>query len=367
VRVAEKGWSLPVFRLNRAFGIGRGAKAFLSLQGGLTRGVVPDPRHHEEQAERLKKIVTRQRNALQRKDRRIEEQAANLEVLREQKRRESNMTDKIKQQRLEIFRLNNELDAKNELVENAKDVPPDARVSDKLRIGMLPDFVIVGTQKGGTSLLYRLLIRHPLVEPAATKELHFFDNNFAEGPSWYERHFPQSKRIDDRMTISGEATPSYLFDPLVPERMAKTVPDARLIALLRNPIERAYSQYQMQLRRGYEARSFEEAIQQEMEGKRGADYLARGRYAEQLERFAYFAHRDHLLVMKTEDFFSRRWDIFGRVLEFLELPPLEPFDMPPSNKSTYPPMDPGTRNRLEAYFKPYNQKLYEHLGVDFGW
>ena len=359
---------MPVFRLNRAFGVGLGAKAFLSLQGGLTRGVVPDPRHHEEQADRLRKVVARQRNALQRKDRRIEEQAANLEVLREQSRRESNMADKIKQQRLEIFRLKNELDATGESVENAGDVPPDARVSDKRRIGMLPYFIIVGTQKGGTSLLYRLLVRHPLVEPAATKELHFFDNNFSEGLSWYKRYFPQSKRIEDRKTVSGEATPSYLFDPLVPERMAKTVPDARLIALLRNPVERAYSQYQMQLRRGYEARSFGEAIQQEMAGKRGrAEYLARGRYAEQLERFEHFAHRDRLLVMKTEDFFSRRWDIFGRALEFLGLPPLEPFDVPPSNKSTYLPMDPDTRNRLEAYFEPYNQKLYEHLGVDFGW
>jgi hypothetical protein len=361
------GRDLPDFKLNRTFGVGRGAKAFLSLQGGLTRGVVPDPRHHEEQAERLKKIVARQKNALQRKDRRIEEQAANLEVLREQKRRESNMTDKIKQQRLEIFRLNNELDTKNELVENTKDVPPDARVSDKLRIGMLPNFVIIGTQKGGTSLLYRLLIRHPLVEPAATKELHFFDNNFAEGQSWYERYFPQSKRIDDRKTVSGEATPSYLFDPLVPERMAKTVPDARLIALLRNPVDRAYSQYQMRVRRGHEDRSFEEAIRQETAGESRADYLARGRYAEQLERFAFFADRNNLLVMKAENFFSHRWDVFDRTLEFLELPPLAPFDVPPSTKSTYPPMDPDTRNRLEAYFEPYNQKLYEHLGVDFGW
>ena len=358
---------MPVFGLNRAFGLGRGAKAFLNLQGGLTRGVVPDPKQHEEQAERLRKVVARQRNALQRKDRRIEEQAANLEVLREQRQRESRMTDKIKQQRLEIFRLKNELDATNELVENAKDVPPDARVSDKPRIGMLPHFVIVGTQKGGTSLLYRLLIRHPMVEPAATKELHFFDNNFSEGLSWYERYFPQSKRIDDRKTVSGEATPSYLFDPLVPERMAKTVPDARLIALLRNPVDRAYSQYQMRVRRGHEARSFEEAIRQEMAGESGAEYLARGRYAEQLEPFAYFADKDNLLVMKTEDFFSHRWDVFDRTLEFLELPPLAPFDVPLSTKSTYPPMDPDTRNQLEAYFEPYNQRLYEHLGVDFGW
>jgi hypothetical protein len=71
--------------------------------------------------------------------------------------------------------------------------------------------------------------------------------------------------------------------------------------------------------------------------------------------------------MKTEDFFSRRWDVFDRTLEFLELPPLAPFDVPPSTKSTYPPMETDTRHRLEAYFEPYNQRLYEYLGVDFGW
>ena len=179
--------------------MGREAKVFLDVQGGLTRGVVPSPERQEEQAERLRKVVTRQRDALKRKDRRIEEQAANLEVLREQRQREASMIDKFKQQRLEIFRLKKELDAMNGLVEGAKDVPSDARVSDKpTSIGMLPYFIIVGTQKGGTSLLYRLLIRHPMVEPAATKELHFFDNNFSEGLSWYERYFPQSKRIDDR-------------------------------------------------------------------------------------------------------------------------------------------------------------------------
>lgn len=358
---------MPVFRLNRAFGVGRGAKAFLNLQGGLTRGMVPDPMQHEQRAERLRKVVGKQRNALQRKDRRIEEQAATLEILREQRQRESQITEKIKQQKLEIFRLRNELDALNGLVANAQDVPSNARMSEKPSIGTLPYFVIIGTQKGGTSLLYRLLIRHPLIERAATKELHFFDNNFSEGPSWYGRYFPPSKRIDDRETVSGEATPSYLLDPLVPERMAKTVPDARLIALLRNPVNRAYSQHQMRVRRGDEIRSFGEATRQEMAGERGAGYLVRGRYAEQLERFAHYADRGHLLVIKTEDFFSRRWDVFDRALAFLDLPPLAPFAVPPSTKTTYPPMDPATRRRLEAYFEPYNQRLYEYLGVDFGW
>src|SRR5215208_2847138 len=129
--------------------------------------------------------------------------------------------------------------------------------------GPLPDFVVLGTQKGGTSFFYRLLTEHPLVRGAAAKELH-------------------------------------LFDPQVPERMARIVPEARLIALLRNPVDRAYSHYQMEVRRGKEARSFEDATQEEMTSAKGEGntvdvphaYLRRGLYAEQLERFSYFANRE---------------------------------------------------------------------------
>jgi hypothetical protein len=358
---------LPVFGFSRAFGVGRDAKVFLNMQGGLTRGVVPNPKQHEEQAEKLRKVVSRQKKALQRKDRQIEEQAARLEGMREKRQRDRKRLSGLNKNRLEIFHLKNELDATKKLVEKARDAPSAAQLLGKPEIGTLPDFVIIGAQKGGTSLLYKLLIRHPLVEPAATKELHFFDNNFSEGPSWYGRYLPQRKCIDDRMTVSGEATPSYLLDPLVPERMAKAVPDAKLIALLRNPVDRAYSHYQMWVRRGDEIRSFGEATQREMAGETEARYLVRGLYAEQLERFSYFAERGHLLVMKSEDFFSRRWDILGRVLAFLDLPPLQPFEVRPSTKTAYPPMDTATRRQLEAYFEPHNQRLYEYLGVDFGW
>ena len=358
---------MPVFRVSRAFGIGREAKAFLNMHAGLTRGVVPDPRQQEEQTEKLRTIVTRQRKALRRKERQIEEQAAELEALRGQVQRERKQMWTLKQQRLEIFRLENELAATKEFIERAREDPAVAYESGEPEVGSLPDFIIIGAQKGGTSLLYRLLVEHPGVEPAATKELHFFNNNYSEGLSWYRRYFQQVKHEDGRKTVSGEATPAYLRDPRVPERMANTVPDARLIALLRNPVDRAYSHYQMWARRGDEVRSFGEATRQEMAGEAGVGYLVRGLYAEQLERFDFFAERDQLLVLKSEDFFSRRWDILGRVLAFLDLPPLEPFAVQPSTKSAYAPMDPSTRKRLEAYFEPHNQRLYDYLGVDFGW
>jgi len=241
--------------------------------------------------------------------------------------------------------------------------------------GPLPDFLVIGTQKGGTSFFYRLLTQHPLVRAAAAKEIHFFDNKFAEGVGWYRRCFSEGERIDRHRTITGEASPSYLFDPQVPERMARIVPEARLIALLRNPVDRAYSHYQMEVRRGKEARSFEEATQEEMTSAESEGntvdlphaYLRRGLYAEQLERFSFFANRERLLVVGSENLFTRRLVVLERVLTFLRLPPFESTIASPAGRATYEPMDPATRRRLEGFFAPHNERLYALLSTDFGW
>jgi hypothetical protein len=241
--------------------------------------------------------------------------------------------------------------------------------------GPLPDFVVIGTQKGGTSFFYRLLAEHPLVREAAAKELHFFDNKFSEGVGWYRRCFSKGKRVFGQRTITGEASPSYLFDPQVPERMAQIIPDARLIALLRNPVDRAYSHYQMEVRRGKEARSFEEATQEEMSWAEGEGntvdvryaYLRRGLYAKQLERFSFFANRDRLLVVKSENLFTRRLEVLEDVLRFLRLAPFESTLASPAGRATYEPMDPATRRRLERFFAPHNERLYALLSTDFGW
>ena len=336
------------------------------MQGGLTRGAVPNPKHHEEQAKRLRKIVSRQRKALQRKDRQIEDQAAALEPLRERRQREIRLRKELKQKSLEIFHLKNELDAMKVLVENARDVPLAEQLSGD--IGALPDFVIIGAQKGGTSFLYYLLTRHPLVEPAARKELHFFDQpeHFDKGAEWYRRCFPRVGSKDGQRSITGEATPYYLFDPPVAERMAKIVPKTQLIALLRNPIDRAYSHYQMQVKRGTEPRSFEEAIEQPH-----SSYVSRGIYVDQLLRWFEFFSKEQMLILKSEDFFERPVETLKVVLTFLDLPDWQPEASELQQRrhtGTYSQkMDPATRRRLEAYFEPYNQRLYEYLDVDFGW
>jgi hypothetical protein len=129
------------------------------------------------------------------------------------------------------------------------------------------------------------------------------------------------------------------------------------------------------VRRGKEARSFEEATEEEMSSGEGQGnpvdaanaYLTRGLYAEQLERFSLFANRDRLLVAKSENLFTRRLEVLGQVLNFLELPPFESTVTQPALRATYEPIDPATRRRLEGYFEPHNERLYDLLNTDFGW
>jgi hypothetical protein len=236
--------------------------------------------------------------------------------------------------------------------------------------GALPDFLIIGAAKGGTMYLYHLLTQHPLVEPAVFKEPHFFDLLFKQGVGWYRECFPQPTRKDGRRTITGEATPGYISHPLVPERVAKVVPQVRLIALLRNPVDRAYSHYQMAVRKSKETRTFEEAA----EAGLGYDpeYLIKSVYVDHLLRWTEFFDREQLLVLKSEDFFENHTETLKVVLEFLGLPEWEPeaseLEGGKRNAGRYgEEMDPSTRRRLEEYFEPHNRRLYDFLGVDFGW
>jgi hypothetical protein len=259
--------------------------------------------------------------------------------------------------------------------------------------GALPDFVIIGAQKGGTTSLYRLLAQHPYVRPAVEKELHYFSLFFDRGVEWYRSCFPALRQENVQSTITGEASPYYLFHPHAPRRMAEAVPRARLIALLRNPVDRAYSHYNHEVTTvsrlfgaGVEPLTFAEALQLEELRLRGEgdkmlederyvsfnhqhfSYLSRGIYVDQLIHFSKFFNGEQILVLKSEDFFERTPETLKLVLDFLGLPEWEPEAWEIFLKGEYDrELDPATRQRLEEYFEPHNRRLYEYLGVDLGW
>jgi hypothetical protein len=271
----------------------------------------------------------------------------------------------------EIFRLKKELKAWRRRAKNGLADLSAPQATAGPETGALPDFVLIGGKKCGTSSLYNLLTQHPYVEPAASKELHYFDRLFeAEDIEWYRRCFPAPRWENGRRTITGEATP-YMPSRQAPEMMAEVIPGARLISLLRNPVDRAYSDYQQVVRKGRESRTFEEAIGGKTRGN-GLDdrceYLSRGVYVDQLLRWSKFFGDEQMLVLKSEDFFERPADTLKVVLDFLDLPGWEPEEAEVRNRGTYTEdMDPGIRRRLEEYFEPHNRRLYEFLGADIGW
>jgi Sulfotransferase domain len=268
-------------------------------------------------------------------------------------------------------------------------------ISSPLRI--LPDFLIIGTQRGGTTSLYNYLMERPGVGPASVKELHFFDKKFHKGLLWYRAHFPTSPQkhlfqyARRQAFVTGEASAYYLFHPHAPRRVASTLPRVKLIALLRNPVDRAYSQYNFEVELGRETLSFEDALEREEERIAGeqekilADeryvsfdhsrysYLARGVYVDQVQAWMSFFPREQFLVLKSEDFYSEPAQTLARVSEFLGLPKLglrerqQQYKQYNYNNTPYPKMDGATRRRLVEYFEPHNARLYEFLGTDFGW
>ncbi|QTA90752.1 sulfotransferase domain-containing protein [Desulfonema magnum] len=232
----------------------------------------------------------------------------------------------------------------------------------------LPNFILIGAQKSGTTSLYSYLIQHPRITPGYKKEVHFFDNpgHFRKGMPWYRAHFPAAFTQPGSF-VTGEATPSYLCHPQVPERMYEAVPGVKLIVLLRNPVDRAYSQYHHRIRHGTETLPFELALKKEEH--RFSSYLARGMYADQLQRWMSIFLREQFLILSTEDFFRNPRKTLLKVTAFLELPDWHPDPkmFKKYNSSHYSDMKPETRKYLADYFAPHNEKLYRYLGMDFKW
>ncbi|MFB2936406.1 sulfotransferase domain-containing protein [Aerosakkonemataceae cyanobacterium BLCC-F154] len=244
-----------------------------------------------------------------------------------------------------------------------------------------PDFIIIGAQKCGTTSLYQYLIQHPQILPASQKEVHFFDLNFVRGVDWYRQQFqPVSQGL-----ITGEASPYYIFHPLVAERVYKLFPQVKLIALLRNPVERAISHYYHEVRLGCEKLGLLDAIAQEFArlkeetAKMLADanyysynhqhytYLSRGIYVEQLKNWRQFFPKEQLLVLPSEELYNQPNQVLNQVLEFLQLPSYQLTQYDKYNSGEYPEIKPEIRQQLQEYFQPYNQQLEEFLGVKFPW
>jgi sulfotransferase family protein len=255
----------------------------------------------------------------------------------------------------------------------------------------LPDFLIIGAQKAATTALYAYLRWHPGIIGPSFKEVSFFDRHYSRGPSWYRAHLPARPRLwavkqrHGEWPLVGEASPSYLFHPQAAERAAALMPQGKLIAVLRNPVDRAFSHYQHEVALGREQLSFEQALEAEGERMRGElermtqnpsyfsyawwnyTYTARGNYAEQLERWYEAFPREQMLVLISEQLLQEPAESYARTLEFLGVRPHELSSFPRIFAHDYVEMSARTRERLDREFEEPNRRLAVLLGRELPW
>ena len=265
------------------------------------------------------------------------------------------------------------------------------RPTSSLRV--LPDYLLIGGQRCGTTSLQGVLGEHPnLTSARLMKGVHYFDTAYDRGLPWYRTHFPTrvyadlTKRRTGSPLLVGEASPYYLFHPLALDRIRADLPGIKLVALLRDPVERTLSHYKHEVRRGNEPLELEAALDMEEARLAGEaerivrdqpeynsfphqtfSYAARSRYADQVRRLLeLFDHRS-VLILQSEAFFADPEPVYTRVLEFLGAPSWLPATFPKENATPDTSVPDHIRRRLVDQFKAPNEELFAIIGERFGW
>ncbi|GFZ91748.1 tetratricopeptide repeat-containing sulfotransferase family protein [Okeania sp. KiyG1] len=243
-----------------------------------------------------------------------------------------------------------------------------------------PNFIIIGAQKSGTTSLENYIAQNPHVIPAIKKETHFWYRDFNKGINWYLAHFPPIPKSEN--FITGEATPNYLENHQAAERIYNVFPEVKLLVILRNPIDRAFSQYHHWIRLNWEDRSFETAINSELEilrknpekpegdknyWQKPGNYIGRGIYIEFINKWLTVFPREQLLILKGENLYEKPVETMKQVFEFLGMPEHQLSEYRKLNPGSYSPINNQMRQRLSEYFQPHNQRLEEYLGMQFDW
>jgi hypothetical protein len=246
----------------------------------------------------------------------------------------------------------------------------------------LPNTLIVGAMKAGTTSLFNYLATHRRIKGSFIKELNYFNHNWDRSLEWYSSAFPFPGHW---ASVVMEATTDYLYHPFTPERVKQTLPTPKLIVLLRNPVHRAYSHYQHEVRQGREDLGFQEALEQQEErikstrlkyftdptyqgiGKLHYNYKDRGIYADQLERWFRHFDRDQFFIQSSSYFWSDTSAFLEELGDFLNVNLSGIQTGKKYNENTYPNLDKATRDYLTAYYSEPNQRLFELLGRRFEW
>lgn len=255
---------------------------------------------------------------------------------------------------------------------------------------VLPNFIVIGVGRGGTTALFHYLGQHNCITKSAYDEIGYFDDNYHLGLHWYRSMFPTIfykqkiiKKYGKFLTF--EVTPWYIRRPWTAKRIHEILPNIKLIVILRNPVDRTYSHYHLSKRESGVTKSFDEVIGDDMnnlskfsqKNNKFIDsyfqtlvqnsYLARGFYVEQLEQWFEIFNKKQLLVISSEDLANKTQSTLDTVFKFLDVPQEKINDLKKINVAKYPPMSNSTRKKLLEYFQIYNEKLFKLLNCRFEW
>jgi len=247
---------------------------------------------------------------------------------------------------------------------------------------VLPDFIISGTVRSGTTSLYYNICEHQSVLPDDYDEIGFIDSNYHLGINWYRSMFPTEKEMErvkkeTNFAITGEDTPFYFWKKEAAERILKDIPNSKIIIIFRNPVDRAYSNYHLGIRKKTEKLSFEDAIDEEMNFlekhsfresvDRRRSYLSKGFYENQIKIWFNVFPREKIHILSTEDMQKNPEKTLLKIFQFLGIPNYTLKNPQKQKSSEYKKMDDKTREILLNFYKPHNEKFFQIIQERFDW
>ena len=255
-------------------------------------------------------------------------------------------------------------------------------------IRVIPDFLVIGAKRCGTTSLYQHLPEHPCISKSPYDNMGFFNDNFHLGVNWYKSFFPTTftrNKIKSKFGdfLAFDVTTKYMEEESTANNVYQTKPNMKIIIILRNPVDRAYSQYHLSVRQTAERRSFEDVVEENMNrlnkeshehyGRKPKfsveedNHLKKGLYALQLRYWLKIFPRENILIVSTEEFESNQQIIYNKIFEFLNISKFEVKNTKKMEKGNYPPMKSETRNLLLDYFRSHNHELFELINIKFDW
>ena len=257
-------------------------------------------------------------------------------------------------------------------------------------IRVIPDFLVIGAKRCGTTSLYQHLSEHPCISRSPRDNIGFFNENYHLGINWYKSLFPTvfyKKKMEskNKQCLFFDVTSTYMEEELTAKNVYEVNPNQKIIVILRNPVDRAYSHYHVNVKEKSEKRSFEDAIFEEMNRIKSEriiqnknknlrvftpnniHYLKKGFYALQLKSWFKIFPREQILVLSTEEFQEDQNLIYKKIFDFLNIPNMKIKNTEKMEKGNYIPMKDKTRTLLLDYFIQYNHELFELINSEFNW